>query len=364
VGRELYPVLACVLFAGVACGDSPGTPRDASIDGVRPDVASPLSLTISVTGCASYDPSVPLCAGPPPLALSFAPVGSPEVNQFTWMFGDDTPNTAERAPSHSYAHVGEYAVTVIGGTPDKGSVTPPQPLTVRVEALATGASCDVDEQCGSGLTCVCARGSGCAPAFTHGLCSAPCDMGGCQTGAVCAALTLAAAADAGVPSPLCLASCETTGACAAGFTCRTLPAGWPVGSPAPTARWAHGCLPLGLVGDVGASCRDANEALSDRACATGACADVGALGACSASCDDSHPCPTEASCARLGDGRQLCLRTCGPGHDCGTDPLLACAMIPAASVGSPVSVCAPRSCANDNACPSGVCGADAFCVRK
>jgi hypothetical protein len=291
------------------------------------------------------------------------------VNQFTWIFGDDTPNSDERAPSHSYAHVGEYEVTVIGGTPDKGSVAPPQPLTVRVEALATGASCDVDEQCGSGLTCACTRGSGCAPAFTHGVCSASCDTGGCQAGAVCAAIILDAGAGGGVPSPLCLASCETTRDampvdCAAGFTCRTLPAAWPVGSPAPTARWVHGCLPVGVVGDVGASCRDANEALSDPACATGWCADVGALGVCSATCDDSHPCPTEALCARLADGRQLCLRSCPPDHDCGSDPLLTCAMITAANAGAPVSVCAPRSCANDNACPPGVCGADAFCVRK
>ena len=51
----------------------PGRPRAARRLDRRhkPDVSSPLSLTISVTGCASYDPIVPLCTGPPPLALSF-----------------------------------------------------------------------------------------------------------------------------------------------------------------------------------------------------------------------------------------------------------------------------------------------------
>jgi len=354
-------MLACVVLVGPACGGPATAPRDASVDDTRPDVASPLSLSISVTGCAAYDPLVPLCTGPPPLALSFAPVGSQDLIQFMWTFGDGTPTTTERAPSHSYAHLGQFEVTVKGGTADRGTVKPPAPLIVRVDALATGAPCDVDEQCGSGLTCACASGSGCAPAFTHGVCSASCEAAGCQSGAVCAAIVLGAQANVGAPAPLCLASCET-GPCAAGFPCRTLP----LGGPAPATRWTRGCLPLGLVGDVGASCRDANEALNDRACATGACADIGALGVCSASCDESHPCPSDASCARLADGRQLCLRDCARDTDCGSDPLLACAaQPPTTDAGGPaVSVCAPRSCANDNACPSGRCGPDAFCVRK
>lgn len=362
MGRKPFAFVACVALTGLACGGPATAPHDASIDGMKPDVSSPLALTISVTGCTSYDPVVPLCSGPPPLALAFAPVGSPELIQFTWTFGDGTPSTTERAPSHSYAHLGEYDVTVKGGTADKGSINPPSPLRVKVEALATGAPCDVDEQCGSGLTCTCARG--CAPAFTHGVCSAACETAGCEPGAVCAAITLAPVADGGAPAPLCLASCETT-PCAAGFTCRTLPLGWPVGSAAPTARWTRGCLPLGLVGDVGASCRDANEVLNDGACATGSCADVGALGVCSASCDDGHPCPSGASCARLADGRQLCLSGCGLDNGCGNDPLLACAQAPdAGAAGTTVSFCGPRNCANDNACPTGRCGPDAFCVRK
>ena len=206
MGRKPFAFVACVALTGLACGGPATAPHDASIDGVKPDVSSPLALTISVTGCTSYDPVVPLCSGPPPLALAFAPVGSPELIEFTWTFGDGTPSTTERAPSHSYAHLGEYDVTVKGGTADKGSVNPPSPLRVKVEALATGAPCDVDEQCGSGLTCTCARG--CAPAFTHGVCSAACETAGCQQGAVCAAITLAPVADGGAPAPLCLASCE------------------------------------------------------------------------------------------------------------------------------------------------------------
>lgn len=360
MGRAPIAAVTYGVFAALACGGSGGTTRDASSDGIRPDVASPLSLIVSVTGCATYDENVPMCAGPPPLTLSFAPVGSDELTQFTWTFGDGTPNTTERAPSHSYVHVGEYLASVTAGTADmRSTVTPPSPLIVRVEVLATGGPCDVDGQCGSGLTCACQPGTGCAAAFIHGVCSAPCDTAACASGAVCAAIALTPAADAGAPTPSCLASCETS-ACTAGYVCQSLPDG----SPAPAGRWTRACLPLGLVGDVGASCRDPNEALSDRACATGSCEDVGALGVCSAGCDDSRPCPREASCARLPDGRQLCLRNCGSDGDCAADPLVGCAQTPAAAGGPNVSVCAPRSCANDNACPSGLCGPDAFCVRK
>jgi hypothetical protein len=362
VARQSFAVVAgCLALVGFACGDHGAASRDAGADAIKADVTSPLSISISVTGCATYDPTVPLCAGPPPLTLSFAPVGSSELTQFLWNFGDDTPETSERAPSHTYAHVGEYAVIVKGGA-GANSVSPPDPLKIRVDALATGAACDVDAQCSGGLTCTCAQGTGCAPAFIRGVCSAPCETAACQPDAVCAAVTV----DAGAPSRLCLASCEAA-ACGPGFVCRTLP----VGSVAPSTRWTRGCLPLGLVGDVGASCRDPNEALADRACATGTCADVGALGVCSADCDDARSCPTQASCARLADGRQLCLLSCRSDADCGGDPLVACAQTPAASMdadggtaGSTVSVCAPRSCANDNACPSGRCGPNAFCVRK
>ena len=358
-------VVGCLTLVGAGCRDHGSAPRDAATDAIKADVTSPLSISISVTGCTTYDATVPLCAGPPPLGLSFAPIGSPELTQFRWNFGDDTPETTERAPSHTYAHIGEYEVVVKGGA-GTSSVVPPDPLKVRVEALATGAPCDVDAQCGAGLTCTCAQGTGCARAFIRGVCSAACDTAACQPNAVCGAVAVGPPADAGPPSPLCLASCETA-ACAPGFVCRTLP----VGSTAPASRWTHGCLPLGLVGDVGASCRDANEALADRACATGACADVGALGVCSADCDDTLACPAQASCARLADGRQLCLLSCRVDADCGGDPLVACAQTPAAGTGgtdgtdgSTVSVCAPRSCANDNACPSGLCGPNAFCVRK
>jgi PKD domain-containing protein len=361
VGRKLAASL--IALAGLACREQGSAPRDASSDGSKSDVPSPLTLDIAVTGCASYDPTTPICTGRPPLTLSFAPVGSPELTRFLWTFGDGTPTTTERAPSHTYAHEGRYTVKLIGGANDIGNIKPPNELTIAVAPLGAGAPCDVDIQCAGGLACVCAPGSGCPPAFVRGVCSMACDTAACDAHAVCAALAIgpASAAGTGGPAPLCLASCTTNTDCAPGFVCQILPAG----SPAAGTSWTRGCVPLGALVDAGGPCRDANEALADDACATGLCADAGALGICSATCDDRNLCPDQTACARLADGRQLCLRTCASDPDCGRDPLLACAPLQRVGDGPDLSACGPKSCTGDASCaPSGRCGPDGVCVRK
>src|SRR5262249_48242712 len=156
------------------------TGRDAGNDGIGSEAGNPLTLDIGVSGCGQYavdgtcDPDGgvgPCCTGAPPLALSFAPVGSPELTQVLWKFGDGSPDTTERAPSHAYPPPGRYRVTLTGGGSTTGMVNPPQPLTVIVQSLATGALCDADSQCADGLACLCAAGTGCPPAFVRGVCS-------------------------------------------------------------------------------------------------------------------------------------------------------------------------------------------------
>lgn len=363
VPRSLMAVLLAA--AGLACRDKGAPPVDASSDGPRSDTPSPLTLAIAVTGCASYDAATARCLGAAPLTLSFAPVGSPELTQFLWSFGDGTPTTTERAPSHTFAHPDTYEVTLTGGAPDLGMVTPPRPLEVVVDRLALGAICDVDGQCESGLACLCAPGTGCSPAFVHGVCSTTCAAGGCGTNSVCAALPIGPPSDAGSAghTPLCVAACGANPqGCAAGFVCQTLPVPASSGSDA----WTRGCLPLGAVTDLGGACRDAGGALADAACTTGFCANVGALGVCTAACDDGHPCPDQATCALLSDGRRLCLLTCAANGDCGRDPLLACVPVRrSADAGTDVSACAPKGCTSDGVCSSsGRCGPDGFCVLR
>jgi hypothetical protein len=366
---------AWLAIAGLGCHDHAAPSLDASADGVDTDATNPLTLDIGVSGCAppapgdacdtSADPGAatgPCCSGPPPLMLSFAPVGSRELTQFRWNFGDGTPATTERAPSHAYLHPGRYSVTLVGGASSTGMVTPPHPLTVIVQSLGVGTLCEVDAQCDDGLACLCAPGRGCPATFVRGICSAPCDAAPCGGNATCAALSVIPAAGGGTGAgapPVCLAACESDGDCPAGLVCATLPAG----ASAAAAPWTRACIPLGTLQAVGAPCRDANDALDDGACATGLCADIGALGVCSAACDDGHPCPDDAACVLLPDGGPRCLTTC-PASDCARDPLLACAAAPRADGTDDVTVCSPKSCSSDTTCaPSGICGPNAVCVR-
>jgi hypothetical protein len=358
-------LVASIALAGLACREHGAAIPDAATDGSKNEGSSALTLVIAVTGCARYEAAgdcgpdggtAPCCRGAPPLTLSFAPVGSPELNGFKWSFGDDPATTTERAPSHVYAYPGKYRVTLTGAGNEVGMLDA-DPLYVVLESLPAGAPCDVNDQCGDGLTCLCAPGGGCAPAFTRGFCSMACGTAGCDANAVCAAPALGAP---GAPTALCLAACQTSAQCAPGYVCQTLPSG----STIAATSWTRGCLPLGAARDLGGPCRNASDVLADDACATRLCADVGALGVCSASCDDSHPCPDEARCTPLADGRQLCLAACTLGVDCDRDPLLACAP-PSMSAGPTVTVCAPKRCTGDAACaPSGRCGPDGVCVRK
>ena len=320
------------------------------------DLSAPLTLDISVTGCPSFDAVRVVCSGSAPLTVSFAPVGSPALTTFLWTFGDGTPSSSERAPSHTYALPGNYDVGVTGQGDSVGSVSQIRHALISVGALATGAACDVDNQCSDGLRCLCKSGSGCGPAFSRGICSTACVTGFCGAGAVCAAFSLGAATnggdsgltpDAGRTSPVCLANCSDGATCAPGFVCQQIPGGGGAGP------WVHGCLPLGAASDFGSSCRNANGVLDGSGCTTAFCANVGALGLCSAACDGSHPCPAGAACGRLSATSEVCLPACSPTTPCTSDPSLGCTLATDAGAGSDgglvltagdpgVAYCAPR----------------------
>jgi PKD repeat protein len=295
--------------------------------------------------------------------------------RFTWTFGDGTPLATDRAPLHTYLLPGSYEVDLVGAF--GGANTVASKAVVDVKARDVGQPCDLDLQCAGGLRCACAPGTGCSPAFLRGLCSTPCDSVACDLG-VCAALALAPAPAAdGGPAvlPWCVEGCQTSADCAPGFRCETLAAAGVAGP----GTWTRGCLPIGALGDIGATCRDATGALADTACATGSCIDLGALGTCSATCDGDRTCPDKTACALMPDGRRLCLVDCNaPGASCARDPLLACvapmnATPPSADGGATgfradggagASYCAPKPCASDTDCaPAGLCGPGAQCVR-
>jgi hypothetical protein len=312
----------------------PGT--DAAIDGTGNDGLTPLTLDIAVTGCATFDITAVACSGTAPLAVSFSPVGSPELTTFVWTFGDGTPPSLDRAPMHTYTLPGSYDVTVTGAGTTAGMMSQVMQLRrslIVVQPDATGTPCDVEGQCGDGLHCLCQPGTGCGAAFLRGICSTSCQTGFCGAGAACAAYAPGGPADGGPPtdagSSLCLAACQMDSDCSAGFVCEELLAGGSTG-----ASWVRGCLPLGAAGDLGASCRNANGLLDGTRCTTGLCADLGALGLCSAACDDSRPCPAGAGCAHFSGGQQLCLTACSAAQPCTRNASLGCKVGTAGDAGS------------------------------
>jgi PKD repeat protein len=328
-------LLFCAVMAGGLLGCHqrvfvpPGT--DAATDAHGTDGLTPLTLDIAVTGCASFDSAAVSCTGTAPLTVSLSPVGSSQLTSFLWSFGDGTPASSDRAPTHTYTLPGSYDVNVTGaGT--VGTVSQQRRSLIVVQPVSAGAPCDVDNQCGDGLRCICQPGSGCGAAFLRGLCSTTCNTGFCGAGAICVAYVpgTSTGIDAGLPgdaapapgdaaaAPLCLAACQIDADCAAGFVCQQL-----IAAASATGGWVRGCLPLGAAGDFGASCRNANGDLDDTRCTTRYCAAVGALGLCTATCDGSHPCPTGAACGHVDAGR-ICLPGCSASSPCPTDPRLAC----------------------------------------
>jgi PKD repeat protein len=420
------------LFAGLALSALPachkrtvtpdGGPDAAGGDAPAADVPGALVLDFAATGCAhgaaavdagagagadggvsaGIDGGVAACAGAAPLALTFTPVSSPALTRFRWTFGDDSPPSSERAPTHTYVLPGTYDVGVVAEGAGAGSVSRQHPGFVAVSPNGAGLPCDIDAQCSAGLFCLCGESAPCGPAFARGICTSACPPSGCSGRAVCARLdvpprTAPSAADAGVtsdagpatdgpldagadatgptadgagappPMPLCLAACMGDGDCAAGLVCRSL--------PGTSGTWASVCLPP-FYRRVADSCRDAEGRLDDHVCSTGLCADLGAIGLCSATCAAGFPCPTGTACATFGDGRSLCLLTCSTSASCARDPLLACetgagggALGFTTSPPAPTATfCAPRACTSQADCaPSGTCkplGVGAHCVAN
>src|SRR5579863_4259928 len=210
-GPAVSPLLAgLALCALPACHTRPSTPDggpDASgSDASAGDAQGALALDFAATGCAARpdggalpaDGGVVPCTGTAPLTLTFSPVGSAALTRFLWTFGDGTPPSSDRAPTHTYRLPGTYDVT-LAAEGSVGSVSLQRPGFVDVGADGPGTPCDVDGQCAAGLFCLCGEGSPCGPAFPRGVCTRACPSAGCGAGAACARVEVPAtpAADAG-----------------------------------------------------------------------------------------------------------------------------------------------------------------------
>ena len=194
-------LVASLLALPLGACHGTGAPGDGGLDvfgsdGPSTDVSGPLALDFAVTGCATYDVGAALCTGTPPLTLSFSPVSSATLTRFQWTFGDGTPTSSDRSPTHTYAVPGSYDVSLVAGGP-VGSVSRTRASFVQVTPLPTGAACDVDAQCAAGMRCLCGSSGPCGAAFPRGVCTAACPAAGCGAGAACAALDVPPHSDEG-----------------------------------------------------------------------------------------------------------------------------------------------------------------------
>jgi PKD repeat protein len=337
-----------LLVGVVGCGGGRTAPatHDAALDAFVLDDASPArdgapltSVDFTATGCAlaeqpAGDGGLPTvtCTGPAALRVAFTGLAAAEVNTWAWTFGDGGAS-AEPAPVHTFALPGTYDVTVSAAGPG-GTATAIRSGYVIVVPAALGAACADKAQCATG-TC------------EANLCTSACASGTCATGA-CAQL--------GGPwaGARCVEACAVDGDCATGRRCQVL---------AGATGWLRGCVPGGVLGDLGEACVDATGAPDDSACASARCLGIGARGACALDCATAA-CPDGSACATFGNGTAACVPSCDGAHPCGDDPWLACEAAGAPGAWGftlatgPGSACAPRSCTDASACAGGACTDD------
>ncbi len=366
--RRVAFLIPLIALANCRDGHDPGA---GGADAGRADGAPgpevpppPLDVDFTVSGCPQSTAG-PRCTGRAPLTIELVPIATGGATRFVWDFGDGTPRSSERTPRHTYALPGSYAVTLVAGV-GASAASQTRSDFVVVTRNSAGEACDVDAQCQVGLRCVCGSAEQCPAAFARGICAASCADDFCATVEVCANLT-GSGQGRSEPwqRPLCLRACMADADCGPWLRCRDL--------PDREGNWVRGCFaehPL----PVGVSCRNATGQLRDEVCVTRACADMGANGVCTMDCDGAA-CPPGSACADIADGRSICLRACGLGFACDTDPLLTCVRENRGPLGfalrvaaAPASYCGPRPCASSADCgPTGQCRINAegaHCMRR
>ncbi len=362
-------VLPLLLLA--ACGGRSSPAADAGPDSAPPDTAPPadagllpLAVDFTVADCPLLDSTVPSCTGTAPFTVQFVPITTTTINQYSWIFGDGTPEDPAATPLHTFDAPGSFAVTLVGVGGPTTVVSKTRAGFIVVLANRMGEPCQADQQCAANLSCLCSAANPCTTGPQGGMCTALCQQNGCPGGGVCANLETATAPSVlGEPwqTQVCLPACLSDADCTAGLRCRTLP-GWPNGT-----FQVHGCF-ADVPADLGDPCLGATGVLRNDLCVTGLCADLGALGVCSRDCTFAL-CPAGSDCAVFGDGRELCLVPCSSSFLCDQDPLLTC-VAPDSSLpgfqlkalpggGEGNAYCAPKSCTSDTDCGAvGLCRED------
>ncbi len=379
--------------------DSAGYSDDGQAQGV-------LGL-FTIVGCRklTFPSDEPRCEGPAPLSIQLVllPIG---VAMYRWQVtpasgnsdggmpssGDggvgsllDEAQSKSKSPQLTLTQPGTYLVSVAVAGPGGTSTASGQ---IIVGTGGIGESCRSDEQCGSGLRCLCGadlpgRDGRCPGALQNGLCTRSCDGVACPSGSVCLNLSRSQVGipDGGVGDayrqPICVTPCSVTSDCRADFLCRELPLSKPGSVATDPLQFGRACF-LSVPAGIGESCIGADEQPDRSACATGVCEPLGARALCTLACGGG--CPQTAACATWNSSvapapaAPRCLARCDVTRPC-SDPLLDC--LPGGGsgglgfvlTGEPVStqVCAPRRCNKAADCPGGRCvtvSGASFCLRN
>jgi PKD repeat protein len=306
-------------------------PDAGSGDATASDAPGALALDFAATGCApaaaaaGADGGVAPCTGSAPLTLTFAPVGSAALTRFRWTFGDASPPSSDRAPTHTYVLPGTYDVGVVGADDAGGSVSRTREKFVVVAANTAGAPCDVDGQCATGLFCLCGESAPCGDGFPRGLGTSACSAAACGPAAACARVD--------VP-PRAAPAANDAGAGPADAA-----------PPASDARDAVADAPIDVAADAAAVDAPAALAPLDARAADAPATNDALLSvvADAAAASDAGAPPSDAAAAAVDAARApplpLCLATCAGDGDCAAG--LVCRPLPGAASGTWATVCVP-----------------------
>ncbi len=366
----------------------------------------------TISGCQklTFPNDEPRCQGKAPLTVQLVllPVG---VTMYRWQVtpssgssadgglsdggsGDgglgsilDEAQSKSKSPTLTLTRPGSYLVSVAVAGPGGTSTASGE---IIVGSGTIGSSCDSDDQCDTGLRCLCGsatpgRDGKCPGSLGSGLCTKSCDGVACPSGSSCLNLSRSnvvgdAGTGDGYRQPICVKSCSLDTDCRADHSCRELPISAPGAVASAPLQFGKVCF-AAVPGSVGASCIGPDELPDRTSCATGLCETLGARHLCTIACGPSGvSCPLSAACATWrttiapAPTGPRCLLRCDASRPC-ADPLLEC--LPGGGSGGlgftlsgepmTTQVCAPKRCSKATDCPGGRCvsvfGAS-FCLRS
>src|SRR5262245_42672989 len=118
------------------------------------------SATTTAAITVTTTPSPPVAAfsaspttGPAPLPVTFTNASTGSISQWTWSFGDGTPNSTAQNPQHTYSKMGTYTVSLtVSGLGGSNTIIKANLITVQINSTGLVAAYSFDEASGTMVT--------------------------------------------------------------------------------------------------------------------------------------------------------------------------------------------------------------------